>query len=139
MKQILVVDDDPVMQVIYKFLFRTHQDEFELNLVSNGEDALLLLEKNPVDLVILDWRLPGMNGQDILRSIRDTSGTRSLPVVMVTSEEDPEKENAALRIGANHFMSKDDIDRELVTQVRRQLARRPPARPFAQPPAFLTS
>ena len=123
-KIILAVDDDPAMQSLYFSIFRRHAKEFVLQLSPSGEDALFLLEQKKPDLLLLDWNLPGINGIEVLKRVRSNETTKSLPVIMVTSEEEPTKRIAALEEGADQYMSKYFLVDELIVRIRRELRRR---------------
>jgi len=94
-KAILVVEDDPNFA---RILYQTcHEKEFKCILAQTGEEGLKLAEQYLPQAVILDIRLPGMNGWDVLSALKEHVTTRHIPVHIVSVEEDPEK---ALNQGA---------------------------------------
>lgn len=129
MSKVLVVDDDRFFLAILGD-FVTNRLGMRPLLVQDGASALSLLEKESVDLVLLDILMPGMDGLQVLRRIKDRHP--SLPVIMVTGSEVMEHAIAALREGADDFIRKPpDID-ELELSVTRvltkmQVAKLPPA------------
>jgi len=106
MKTILVVDDSFIMRNIVKNVFS------ELNIPSqfleapNGKKAYELLELNKVDLVLLDWNMPEMDGMEFLRKVRAIPDYEELPIIMVTSEAAKYHIVEALQTGATDYIIK---------------------------------
>jgi DNA-binding response OmpR family regulator len=120
MGQVLVIDDDRFFLAILGD-FVTNRLGMHPVLVQDGASALALLEKEPVDLVLLDIMMPGMDGLEVLQRIKERHP--SLPVIMVTGSELMEHAIAALREGADDFIRKPpDID-ELEFSVTRVLTK----------------
>ena len=65
-------------------------EDFEVSLVNSGETALDFLTKHPVDLVLLDYRMPGLAGPDVLKAIREDKVNKNLPIIFLTSKNDKE-------------------------------------------------
>ncbi len=86
--QVLVVDDDPRFLSALARAFKPFDDEVSLRTVENGIDALLLVGEIRPDVLILDLRMPGLNGYDLLERLRDNAATRNIQVVVVTGEAD---------------------------------------------------
>ena len=124
-KQVLTVEDDPSVQEFYhSFLHIHHKDEFVLHQAGDGESALELLKRHPVDLMILDWKLPGMSGLDVLKKLRSNSATRSLLIFMVTAQTRVEDRVLALESGADDYLPKNFIADELLAHLHCLLRRR---------------
>lgn len=86
-KRVLVVDDEPIMlRSIKNWL----GDSFEISLVNSGEAALQFLDMHPVDLVLLDYKMPTMDGPEVLRKIRNSDNLNHLPVMFLTAKNDRE-------------------------------------------------
>jgi adenylate cyclase len=85
--------------------------------VSSGEDALAVLREEPADIVLLDILMPGMDGYEVCRRIRQDPKTEFLPVVMITASGDQEK-ISAIEAGADDFVSKPFDQSELLARVR---------------------
>jgi len=100
----LVVDDSASMRAILK---RTLSERgFEVAAAGSGSDALLLMAQRPLDLVLIDWNMPGMNGFDLLREIRRQTRYEAVKVVMVTTETNKAEMSHALAAGANEYIMK---------------------------------
>ena len=97
----LVVDDEPtVREVVAGYLRR---DGHIVSEAADGPAALALLESDPPDLVVLDMMLPGVNGLDILRRIRQTG---DMPVIMLTARAEESDRVAGLELGADDYVVK---------------------------------
>ena len=84
-KRILIVDDEPMM---LKSIKSWLQDEYETYMVNSGMCALDFLERHPVDLVLLDYEMPGLSGPDTLNRIRIQTETKNLAVIFLTAKDD---------------------------------------------------
>ncbi|MCK4823186.1 sigma-54-dependent Fis family transcriptional regulator, partial [bacterium] len=115
--QLLVVDDDEDFSRDFAVLSR---DLFDITLASTGEEALLLLDEDVPDAVILDLRLgSGIDGLQTLRKIRSTHF--DLPVIMVTQYATVETAVEAMKLGAFHYISKHPNMKELYAIIEREL------------------
>jgi len=116
--KVLVVDDEPtVREVVVGYLRRDGHDVAE---AGDGHKALELLEAEPPDLVVLDMMLPGVNGLDILRRVRQTS---NIPVIMLTARAEESDRVAGLELGADDYVVKPFSPRELAARVNGVLRR----------------
>lgn len=113
---ILVVDDEPDVLDSYQVLL---EEELGARVVTaqSGLEALELLRSHHVDLIMSDYRMPGMNGLDFLKAARIV--TAETPMVMVTAYPDAQVEEKARRtVGVRKFLSKILTPDELLVQVR---------------------
>jgi CheY-like chemotaxis protein len=101
---ILVVDDLPANRDL--MVRRLERSGFQVLAASSGPEALEVVRRGGVDLVLLDIMMPGMTGLDVLRTLRATRSTAALPVVMVTAKTDSEDVVEALSLGANDYVTK---------------------------------
>jgi DNA-binding response OmpR family regulator len=105
-QKVLVVDDNQdVRELIVHIL---NADGFHVYAAIDGENALAILNSNPVDLVLLDVMMPGMSGLDVLKEIRTGSNKkiREVPVMMITAMSSTDDVDQALAIGANSYVVK---------------------------------
>jgi two-component system, cell cycle response regulator len=84
----------------------------------DGPEALRVIEENPLDLILLDVMMPGMDGFEVCRRIRGNPATMHLPVVMVTALSDPSDRVQGLEVGADDFLTKPVDDVALFARVR---------------------
>jgi DNA-binding response OmpR family regulator len=125
--RILVVDDDPtVADVVARYLLR---DGHDVECVADGRVALARARESPPDLVVLDLMLPGMNGLEVCRRLRETS---PVPVVMLTALGEETDRLVGLETGADDYVTKPFSPRELALRVRSVLRR---ARGAVSPPS----
>ena len=117
---ILIVDDEEVLQDVLTVLIRKEGH----NTISaySGEDALETLEREDVDLVLLDLMLPGMNGMQVLREIRQRQPEQV--VVVITAFSSIESAIAAMREGAFHYIPKPFKNEEVLLTLRKGLEQR---------------
>ena len=109
-KRILVVDDEPM---ILKSLKTWLQDKYEVYLVSSGISALDFIEKHPVDLVLLDYEMPGLTGPDVLNRIRFQNETKNLAVIFLTAKNDKNSIMHALEQKPDGYMLKSHTPEQI--------------------------
>lgn len=100
-KHILIVDDDALMR--RSLAFNMEQAGYRASSAENAEDAFLLADRDPPDLVLLDIGLPGMDGLDALRQFR---GKLNLPVIFLTARRRELDEALGLELGADDYVTK---------------------------------
>jgi DNA-binding response OmpR family regulator len=116
--RIVVVDDDPtVADVVGRYLVR---DGHSVQCVHDGYEALRLVEQQPPDLVVLDLMLPGIDGLEVCRRLRERW---PIPVVMLTALGDETDRLAGFETGADDYVTKPFSPRELAMRVRSVLRR----------------
>ena len=116
---VMVVEDDHAVRSLVRMLLE--DDGLTVVEAATGSDAIDVFARHPVDLVLLDLRLPGMNGFDVCRELRRTS---DVPIIMVTAQQDSHDVVAGLEVGADDYVTKPFNDRELLARVRARLRRR---------------
>jgi len=118
MKQILVVDDEPrIAEICRDYLKRAG---FEVITAANGDDALALALGRQPDLIVLDLKLPGRDGLDVTRALRQRS---NVPIIMLTARIEESDKLVGLELGADDYLTKPFSPRELVARVRAVLRR----------------
>ncbi|RFS86836.1 DNA-binding response regulator [Actinomadura spongiicola] len=116
--RVLVVDDDPtVADVVARYLTR---DGHDVACVADGPAALRAAVDDPPDLVVLDLMLPGMDGLEVCRRLRETS---TVPIVMLTALGTETDRLVGLETGADDYVTKPFSPRELALRVRSVLRR----------------
>jgi two-component system alkaline phosphatase synthesis response regulator PhoP len=121
MKTILVVDDEPgIVQIARDYLDRAG---FRVVTAGDGASALRLARAERPSLLVLDLMLPGMDGLDVTRALRQDPATRKLPIIMLTARVEEADRLIGLELGADDYITKPFSPRELVARVRAVLRR----------------
>ena len=119
MARILIVDDEPeIVRLVVDYLSAAG---FTTVTARNGNEALMRAQQEPMDLVVLDLGLPGVDGLDVTRSLRRSS---DVPIIMLTARDDETDKLVGLELGADDYVTKPFSPRELVARVRAVLRRR---------------
>ena len=101
--KLLIVDDQPVnIQALYQIF----KDEHEVFMATSGEQALAEAADKKPDLILLDIVMPGMDGLEVCKALKSDPATQAIPVIFVTSQDDPNDEARGLAYGAVDFISK---------------------------------
>ncbi len=118
MATVLVVDDEPrIASVVKDYLV---QAGYDVLLAADGGTALTVLASHAPDLVVLDLGLPDLDGLDVIRKIRETSG---VPIVILTARSDETDKVVGLELGGDDYVVKPFGPKELVARIRALLRR----------------
>jgi len=124
--KVLMVDDDPLMQILYK----KHLEEggYEMLAAKDGSEAVITIERDAPQLIIMDIMMPGLDGLSVLRKLKKSEVTRNIPVIVTTANVGAmaatrrECENS----GAAGFLPKPFSPGQLLEEVRRLAPVEPP-------------
>ena len=133
---VLVVDDEPtITEVVSRYLERAGYATFA---AADGPEALQRAERERPDLVVLDLMLPGMDGLEVMRRMREprAGGDRRLSVILLTAKGEPTDRVVGLRLGADDYVVKPFSPAELVARVDAVLRRVDSSPELEQPIAF---
>ena len=112
---ILVVDDQPQnIELLEAYLF---PQGYEIVTATNGEEALGKLSGNQIDLILLDVMMPGMDGFEVIRRVRQDDTHRLLPIILVTALRETEDRVKGIEAGCDDFISKPIEKMELLARV----------------------
>jgi two-component system, OmpR family, copper resistance phosphate regulon response regulator CusR len=117
-KILIVEDETKIAEALVKGL---SGEGYDAKSVSSGEEALFLLSREAFDIIILDVMLPGRNGFEVLKLLRETGG--QTPVLMLTARDSVEDRVLGLDFGADDYLTKPFAFTELVARVRVRLKR----------------
>ncbi|MBT4100932.1 MAG: response regulator transcription factor [Gemmatimonadetes bacterium] len=120
-QRILVVEDEPDILEIVSYNLR--QSGFEPEPAKDGETALQMAEDLQPDLIILDLMLPGMDGLEVCRLLKQRDSVRHIPVIMLTAKAEEVDRIVGLELGADDYLTKPFSPRELVLRVKSILRR----------------
>ncbi len=123
-QMIMVVDDDPnIAQLVKLYL---EKEGYDVTVETRGDDAISAFQKNPPSLMLLDIMLPGVDGWQVCRAIRQMS---SIPIIMLSAKDETFDKVLGLELGADDYITKPFEGKELVARVKAVLRRSAPAEP----------
>jgi phosphate regulon transcriptional regulator PhoB len=123
-QRVLIVEDEP--DILSLLVFHLEREGYQVTQSRTGPEGLRLAGASPPDLVLLDLMLPGMDGLEVCRRLRQDPATRSLPIVMLTARGDEVDRVLGLELGADDYVVKPFSPRELVARIRAVLRRARP-------------
>jgi two-component system, OmpR family, phosphate regulon response regulator PhoB len=118
---ILIVEDEAALAENLRYWLEA--DGFRVSHELTGDGADVRIQDEMPDLVILDWMLPGLSGIELCRRIRQRVATRSMPVIMLTARGEEGDRVRGLTTGADDYIVKSGLMKELVARVRALLRR----------------
>ncbi|MCU0828701.1 MAG: diguanylate cyclase [Tabrizicola sp.] len=119
---ILIIDDVATNRIVYRA--RLAAAFYEPQLASSGQQGLSMAQDLLPDLILLDYGLPDMSGQEVLRKLRANARTRDIPVIVLTAAQDPDVRLAAFSAGADDVIIKPAAEHVLLARVRNLLRSR---------------
>jgi two-component system, OmpR family, phosphate regulon response regulator PhoB len=119
--RILVVEDEADIAAL--IAYQLTREGFRVETAASGDEGLRAVGREIPDLVVLDRMLPGLSGDEVLRSLRQEPATLALPVLMLTARREQEDRIQGLELGADDYLTKPFSPRELVLRVQSILRR----------------
>jgi DNA-binding response OmpR family regulator len=117
--KILIVDDNEQNLTLIRVMLRRYG--YNACLARSGEEALRQVINDPPDLIILDVMMPGLDGIEVCRRLKDEEETRLIPIVIMTALHQPEDKIRGIEAGADDFLTKPINQAELMARVRTAL------------------
>ena len=114
-KKILIVEDEKDIRNLLIFNLQKHH--YEVDSIHDGEKALPLIRKNKYDLILLDIMLPGVNGFDLTRIIKNDNLISQIPIIMLTAKGEDEDIVKGLNIGADDYITKPFSIKVLIARI----------------------
>src|SRR5205807_9811683 len=121
MKRILIIEDD--RDIVELVRYNLANEGFQVNGANDGATGLSTLKQSPLDLLLLDLMLPKLSGLDICREIRKDESLNRLPILTLTARGDEADRVGGLAMGADDYVTKPFIPRELIARVKALLRR----------------
>ncbi|MEW6008340.1 MAG: response regulator [Candidatus Omnitrophota bacterium] len=118
--KILIVDDEPDIRDILKI---TLADDYKVLEAANGQDALIIVKSNTPDLILLDYKMPGMTGIEICKLIKTDILLQHLPIIMLTGKGEVSDKVTGINAGADDYIVKPFVPEELLARIRMVLRR----------------
>ncbi len=123
--KVLVVEDEPAQREV--MAYNLEAEGFVVSRAETGDEALMLVEEDRPDIIVLDWMLPGVSGIEICRRLKMRRETRGVPIIMVSARSEEVDRVRGLETGADDYVVKPFSLVELMARVRAQLRRVRPA------------
>jgi two-component system phosphate regulon response regulator PhoB len=123
--RVLVVEDEPAQREV--LAYNLEAEGYLVSRADNGEDAMLLVEEDMPDVVVLDWMMPQLSGIEVCRRLKTNANTRNIPVIMLSARSEDVDRVRGLETGADDYVVKPYSVIELMARVRSQLRRVRPA------------
>lgn len=121
-QKVLVVDDEEDILELLKF--NLSREGYQVPCAASGEQALGLVRSENPDLIVLDLMLPGIDGLEVTRRLKNDPNTKNLPIVMLTAKGEEADIVTGLELGADDYITKPFSPRILVARVRAVLRRK---------------
>jgi len=100
---VLIVDDEPLN---IRFLIEPLNSFYSIIVATSGEQAIQRLDEHSIDLVLLDIVMPGMDGFEVLKQIKQNQTNKDLPVIMISGNHDKDDKAKGLELGAAAYLTK---------------------------------
>jgi two-component system alkaline phosphatase synthesis response regulator PhoP len=120
-EKILIVDDEK--DIVKMLEYNLKKEGFRTVVAHDGEQALNLVNKEHPDLVLLDLMLPGKDGLEVCKSLKNETRTASIPIIMLTAKTQEADKIVGLELGADDYVTKPFSPRELVARIKAVLRR----------------
>ena len=122
---VLVVEDEAAQLEV--LTYNLEAEGVRVTRAETGDEALMLVEEDRPDIILLDWMLPGVSGIEICRRLKASVETRKVPIIMLSARSEEVDKVRGLETGADDYMVKPYSVVELMARVRTQLRRTRPA------------
>jgi two-component system phosphate regulon response regulator PhoB len=118
---VLLVEDEPAQREVLSY--NLDAEGFRVVAADNGEDALMLVEEEGPDIIILDWMMPRLSGIEVCRRLKMRPETRGIPIIMLSARAEEVDRIRGLETGADDYVIKPYSVLELMARARAQLRR----------------
>lgn len=118
---VLVVEDEPAQREV--LAYNLEAEGFRVCRAENGEEALIVVDEDMPDIIVLDWMMPNLSGLEVCRRLKTRRETRGIPVIMLSARSEEVDKVRGLETGADDYVVKPYSVVELMARVRTQLRR----------------
>ncbi len=118
---VLVVEDEVAQREV--LAYNLEAEGFKVSKASNGDEALLLVDEDSPDIIVLDWMMPNLSGIEVCRRLKTRPETRAIPIIMLSARTEEVDKVRGLETGADDYVEKPYSIVELMARVRSQLRR----------------
>jgi two-component system phosphate regulon response regulator PhoB len=120
-EKILIVEDEKNIAKLIRY--NLEKAEYNCYSVQSGEDAIPILKKHSIDLILLDIMLPGIDGFEVCRRIKQEESLKNIPIVILTAKGEEVDRIVGLELGADDYIVKPFSPRELILRIKAILKR----------------
>lgn len=124
MTSVLVVDDEPDIREVIRYSLEN--SGFRVLEAGHADEARKILTSESLDLILLDWMLPGRSGLELAQQLKQNPKTRTIPIIMVSAKGEEEDRIRGLDTGTDDYITKPFSPREMIARVRAVLRRAKP-------------
>ena len=114
--RVLLVEDEPAQRTV--LAYNLEAEGFAVTQADNGEDAMVLVDEEEPDIIILDWMMPKVSGIEVCRRLKMRPETRGIPVIMLSARAEEVDRVRGLETGADDYVVKPFGTRELIARIR---------------------
>ncbi|WP_299636782.1 phosphate regulon transcriptional regulator PhoB [uncultured Ruegeria sp.] len=118
---VLVVEDEMAQREV--LAYNLEAEGFRVSRAANGDEAMLLVDEDSPDIIVLDWMMPNLSGIEVCRRLKSRPDTRSIPIIMLSARSEEVDKVRGLETGADDYVVKPYSVIELMARVRTQLRR----------------
>ncbi|MDA9208391.1 phosphate regulon transcriptional regulator PhoB [Octadecabacter sp.] len=118
---VLIVEDEPAQREV--LAYNLEAEGYRTSRAEDGEQALVLVDEDAPDVIVLDWMLPNVSGIEVCRQLKMRADTRSIPIIMLSARSEEVDRVRGLETGADDYVVKPYAVAELMARVRTQLRR----------------
>jgi two-component system phosphate regulon response regulator PhoB len=119
--KVLLVEDEPAQRTV--LAYNLEAEGFDVTQADNGEDAMVLVDEEEPDIIILDWMMPKVSGIEVCRRLKMRPDTRGIPIIMLSARAEEVDRIRGLETGADDYVVKPYSVLELMARARAQLRR----------------
>lgn len=119
--RVLLVEDEPAQRTV--LAYNLEAEGFAVTQADNGEDAMVLVDEEEPDIIILDWMMPKVSGIEVCRRLKMRPETRNIPIIMLSARAEEVDRIRGLETGADDYVVKPYSVLELMARARAQLRR----------------
>jgi two-component system phosphate regulon response regulator PhoB len=101
---VLIVEDEPSQRDVLSY--NLESEGFRVVCAENGEEALMRIDEESPDLIVLDWMLPNVSGIEVCRQLKSRSATRAVPIIMLSARSEENDRVRGLETGADDYVVK---------------------------------
>ncbi len=124
-EKILIVEDE--QDIIELLTYNLEQEGYIVYFATSGEEALPMANQKSPDLILLDLMLPGVDGLEVCRNLKQDTATRNIPIIMLTAKGEDSDIISGLELGADDYVPKPFSPKVLIARMRSVLRRNKPA------------